>query len=129
MKRLVVIAMALTLCATLVSAQARKISKKDFIVSTEKLNTFLKLDSGQLYKVGIINKNFIKQQAKARMAKGSLQDQKKQEAVYTNLRSMREVLTEAQYRKYIAVFNVTNNHYLAAEITASHDFYYMANTK
>lgn len=126
MKRLVVIAMALTLCAMLAGAQTPKISKKDFIINTEKLNTFLKLDADQLYKVGMINKHFKKQQAKVRKAKAPLQEQKKQEAVYANLKLMREVLTDTQYRKYVAALNMTNNHYLALEKSAYYNLHYMA---
>lgn len=123
MKRLIVAVIALTFCASLGFAQVPEISKKTFVVKTEKLSKHLELDASQIYEVSNINAYFMEKQQEVLRANPKLQAQKKQEAVYGNLKLMKNVLNEEQYRKYVALINVTNNSYLQKGINASPDVY------
>lgn len=128
MKKVIVAIIVMTLCASLAYAQVPEMSKKPFVVNTEKLGKYLELDMMQLYEVSNINTYFMEKQKEVLTASPKLQDRKKQEAVYGNLKLMKGVLNEDQYRKYVALLNVTNNSYLQAEINALPDSY-LADTK
>jgi len=116
MKRLMVVIMALMLCASLSYAQEKpEICTKPMVVSLEQLSKYLELDGYQASQVSLINEAFIEKQMESSRFKGTLATRKKTEAVYGNLKLMRDVLTTDQYRKYVTLLNVTNNSYLKAE--------------
>lgn len=85
-----------------------KSSKKGFNVSYEKLSDYLKLTPNQLEEVDKINDYFAEMQKRSIDSKGNINAKKMHEAVYGNLKLMKETLTEDQYRKYIALINITN---------------------
>lgn len=116
MKRLMVVIMALMLCASLSYAGEKpEICTKPMVVSLEQLSKYLLLDGYQASQVSLINEAFIEKQMESGRFKGTLATRKKTEAVYGNLKLMRDVLTTDQYRKYVTLLNVTNNSYLKAE--------------
>ena len=55
-------------------------------------------------------------QRETRYSKDDLREKKLLEAVYGNLKLMKEVLTQEQYRKYVTLLNVTNNNIHALTI-------------
>ncbi|MDF9830309.1 hypothetical protein [Parabacteroides sp. PF5-6] len=116
MKRLIVVIMVLTLCASLSYAQEKpEICAKPMVVSLERLSKYLELDAYQASQVSLINEAFIDNQLESSRFRGTLATRKKENAVYGNLKLMRDVLSTDQYRKYVTLLNVTNNSYLRAE--------------
>ncbi|MDH6534834.1 hypothetical protein D0T51_07400 [Parabacteroides sp. 52] len=128
MKRLIVAVMALTLCASLSFAQqSSKISLRPLVINTNQLSKFLALDNNQLQEVSDINAYFIEKQEEVFKYNTGLQEQKKKEAIYGNLKLMKEVLNTEQYRKYVALVNVTNNNYLQEEALLHTDLQFAKN--
>jgi len=121
MKRIIVVSLVVFFGMNYIYAQPPRISKKSFVVNIEKLSESLQLDYDQFNEVLNINDFFIEQQAKARRTSGSSYDQKKREAVYSNLKLLKKVLNEDQYRKYVALLNLTNYAYLSSEGNALPD--------
>ena len=97
------------MCATASFAQRPSLSREPFIVSTGKLANYLQLTSTQIAEVAEINAYFIEKQEESARACAKKQDQKRYEAVYGNLKLMKQALTPEQYRKYVTLLNITNN--------------------
>lgn len=109
MKRFGVIIGALCLSATVAFAQRPDLSREPFVVNTDQLIRYLQLRSSQVDEVESINAYFIQKQHESMRAKAEAQDEKMYQAVYGNLKLMKRVLTDDQYRKYLTLLNVTNN--------------------
>ena len=81
-----------------------------FKLDFERLDAYLGLLPTQVEEVLSINERFLESQATAMAAEGvEARDEAMRQAVYGNLKLMREVLNEDQYRKYVMLLNVTNN--------------------
>lgn len=80
-----------------------------FNVEFERLSIYLELSANQVDEVYGINKYFINQQRKSLKLSVEERNGQIRDAVYGNLKLMRKVLDEAQYRKYLVLLNVTNN--------------------
>ena len=109
MKKFGFIVAVLCMCATASFAQRPSLSREPFIVSTGKLANYLQLTSTQIAEVAEINAYFIEKQEESAKASANKQDQKRYEAVYGNLKLMKQALTPEQYRKYVTLLNITNN--------------------
>lgn len=107
MRRLGMAVAALLMCVTMSFAQ--KLSREPFVVSTEKLSSYLQLTPDQVAEVANINEYFIEMQNQSVKASAKKQDKKMHEAVYGNLKLMKQTLNPDQYRKYLTLLNVTNN--------------------
>ncbi len=90
-------------------AQHAQTVKKPFELNFNQLTTFLELSPFQWNEVKAINDHFILQQHESLMGTPARQEKRMQQAIYGNLKLMKDVLTNEQYRKYIALLNVTNN--------------------
>ena len=100
-------------------------SKQPFIVSFEALEKYLDLSFEQLEDVRNINNFFIETQKKCVKTSSEIQPEKMQQAVYANIKLLKEVLSPEQYRMYIGLINVTNYNRLLSEKTIdSDDIYY-----
>jgi hypothetical protein len=109
MKR-VFISVALLLCgATLSLTEAKSGDKAPFEVSFVKLSSYLELAPYQLTEVQKINDYFIDMQSESLRSNPRTQEKRMHQAVYGNLKLMKSALTPEQYRKYVALINVTNN--------------------
>lgn len=73
------------------------------------MSIYLELSANQVDEVYGINKYFINQQRKSLKLSVEERNGQIRDAVYGNLKLMRKVLDEAQYRKYLVLLNVTNN--------------------
>ena len=107
MKKFGFIVAALCMCATASFAQKPSLSREPFIVSTGKLANYLQLTSTQVAEVAEINAYFIEKQEESARACAKKQEQKRYEAVYGNLKLMKKALNPEQYRKYVALINVS----------------------
>lgn len=111
MRRFSLAIAAVLLCGTMsfASENRNSESKEPFAINFDKLSNYLQLSSAQADEVYKINDYFIDKQKETRYSKDDLREKKLLEAVYGNLKLMKEVLTQEQYRKYVTLLNVTNN--------------------
>ncbi|MDH6358124.1 hypothetical protein [Parabacteroides sp. PF5-9] len=109
MKRLVLAVAALVFSATMSLTQAQDASKQPFSSGFSQLSSFLELAPYQKSEVAKINDYFMEMQSNSLTATSDLKEQKMHQAVYGNLKLMKEVLTAEQYRKYVMLLNITNN--------------------
>ena len=92
MKRLVMAMSALLVSVTMSFAQESSLHKEPFVVNVGQLVSYLELRPSQINEVAMINDYFREKQA-----------------VFGNLKLMKKALSTDQYRKYVALINVTNN--------------------
>ena len=108
MRKLIMAVAVLGMSATMNFAKAQCVNeygnKEPFAVEFSRLSSYLGLAPYQMEEVLNINDYFVQEQRKS-LSK----DLKRQEAVYGNLKLMKEALTADQYRKYVILLNVTNN--------------------
>lgn len=109
MRALAMAVVAVIVSVTMGIAQEVKMGKRPFKVNVDKLTTYLELNPGQVNEVSDINDYFMVKQTESLHAKVAVRDKKMREAVYGNLKLMKKALTTDQYRKYVALINVTNN--------------------
>lgn len=125
MKRLGLAIAALLVSVSISYAQSNntKLSKEPFAVNFEKLSKYLDLAPYQMNEVADINNYFIEMQNESISSSASRQEKKMYQAVYGNLKLMKQALTPEQYRKYLVLLNVTNNNQRAAGINVMPDSY------
>ena len=123
MRKFGFIVAVLCMCATASFAQRPSLSREPFIVSTGKLASYLQLTSTQIAEVAEINAYFIEKQEESAKACAKKQDQKRYEAVYGNLKLMKQALNPEQYRKYVTLLNITNNNNRSLGYQALPDVY------
>lgn len=100
---------ALCLAATTYAAGNQPVTAKwEGNINVNKLGKYLKLTSAQSEEVTNICDYFTQQMGRATTAKKN-QEEKLHNAVYGNLKLMRQTLTNEQYSKYAALMNVTLN--------------------
>lgn len=104
------LALSVALVMGFVGASYAQDINGQFKLDFERLDAYLGLLPTQVEKVLGINERFLESQATAMAAEGvEARDEAMRQAVYGNLKLMREVLNEDQYRKYVTLLNVTNN--------------------
>ena len=123
MRRLVLAVVTLVVCATMSFAQEVNMSKGPFEVNMGQLVGYLELNPGQINEVSDINNYFIEKQAEGLQGKANVRDKKLRDAVYGNLKLMKKALSTDQYRKYVALINVTNNNNRMMNIASIPDVY------
>lgn len=125
MKRLGLSVAVLLMSATLAFAGNKE--KAPFSVSTYQLSNYLELTSDQVDEVEKINEYFQQMQHASMRADESQKEAKMQKAIFSNLKLMKRVLDADQYRKYVALINVTNNNNRLRAIEATPDSYLAEN--
>lgn len=84
--------------------------KTPFAASSYQLSSYLDLTSEQAREVENINEYFKEmQESSLRATKEDIKEERMQKAIYGNLKLMKRVLNAEQYRKYVALINITNN--------------------
>ena len=121
MKRLGLSVAVLLMSATLAFAGNKE--KAPFTVSMYQLSSYLQLTSAQVDEVENINEYFQQMQRASLRADEDQKEVKMQKAIYSNLKLMKRVLDADQYRKYVALLNVTNNNNRLRAIEAAPDSY------
>ena len=102
------------------------ISKQPFVIPFEKLENYLDLSDNQLDDVSGINTYFIATQEKIYKSPSESQEEQMQQAIYANLKLLKDVLTSDQYKKYLFLLNITNYHRIQAERGSAFDNIYLA---
>ena len=125
MKRLGLSVAVLLMSATLAFAGNKE--KAPFTVSMFQLSSYLQLTSAQVDEVENINEYFQQMQRASLRADEDQKEAKMQKAIYSNLKLMKRVLDADQYRKYVALLNVTNNNNRLRAIEAAPDSYLAEN--
>ena len=107
MRRLGMMVVALMMVATMSFAQKVSDSKS---MSFDKLSRYLQLDANQIAEVSEINTYFENQLGQPLSAEALCNNASPEEtrnALLCNLKLMKRALTKDQYRKYVALINVT----------------------
>ena len=107
MRRLGMMVVALMMVATMSFAQKVSDSKS---MSFDKLSRYLQLDANQIAEVSEINTYFENQLGQPLSAEALCNNASPEEtrnALLCNLKLMIRALTKDQYRKYVALINVT----------------------
>ncbi len=107
MRRLGMMVVALMMVATMSFAQKVSDSKS---MSFDKLSRYLQLDANQIAEVSEINTYFENQLGQPLYAEALCNNARPEEtrnALLCNLKLMKRALTKDQYRKYVALINVT----------------------
>ena len=125
MKRLGLSVAVLLMSATLAFAGNKE--KAPFSVSTYQLSNYLELTSDQVDEVEKINEYFQQMQRASMRADESQKEAKMQKAIFSNLKLMKRVLDADQYRKYVALINVTNSNNRLRGIEDTPDSYLAEN--
>ena len=109
MKRLVMAMSALLVSVTMSFAQESSLHKERFVVNVGQLVSYLELRPSQINEVGMINDYFREKQSEGLRGSHKMRDKRMRRAVFGNLKLMKKALSTDQYRKYVALINVTNN--------------------
>ena len=109
MKRLVMAMSALLVSVTMSFAQEASLHKELFVVNVGQLVSYLELRPSQINEVGMINDYFREKQSEGLRGSHKMRDKRMRQAVFGNLKLMKKALSTDQYRKYVALINVTNN--------------------
>ena len=108
MKRLVMAMSALLVSVTMSFAQESSLHKEPFVVNVGQLVSYLELRPSQINEVGMINDYFREKQSEGLRGSHKMRDKRMRQAVFGNLKLMKKALSTDQYRKYVALINVTN---------------------
>ena len=109
MKRLVMAMSALLVSVTMSFAQESSLHQEPFVVNVGQLVSYLELRPSQINEVGMINDYFREKQSEGLRGSHKMRDKRMRQAVFGNLKLMKKALSTDQYRKYVALINVTNN--------------------
>lgn len=109
MKRLVMAMSALLVSVTMSFAQESSLHKEPFVVNVAQLVSYLELRPSQINEVAMINDYFREKQSEGLRGSHKMRDKRMRQAVFGNLKLMKKALSTDQYRKYVALINVTNN--------------------
>lgn len=125
---MVMVVAALLVSATMSLVQAQCAGKVPFKVNMNQLSSYLDLAPYQEASVAGINARFIEKQKKSIDAGYCSSEAEMEKVVSDNLKLMKQVLAEGQYRKYVTLVNVTNNNNRLLRGVALTDVY-MVNKK
>lgn len=107
MKRFGMMVAALMMTATVAFAQGEKKSEE---ISFKRLSNYLRLNVEQVEEVSHINDYFVQQLGGAISGQTLCNNEKPEEvekALLCNLKLMKKALSNEQYKKYVALINVT----------------------
>lgn len=114
MKKMILAVVALMSVANVFAADEKEntaatASAYKLDINTNALSRALRLNSDQYDMVENINRTFSVEMMNAAMADPAEREAKKDAAIKKDLSYMRYVLNDDQYRKYVALLNVTMN--------------------
>ena len=99
--------------------------KAPFTIRFGQLSRYLDLQPSQQESVYRISEAFMADQQEA-LSRSARKEELMTRALHANLKQMKEALSEAQYRSYVTLLNVTsNNQLLSSSLTDS----YLANNR
>ena len=111
-KWMIMMLMGLSVSGNLVKAESvyEQTEETPFAINFQQLGKYLQLETTQMEPVYQINEAFRANQEEAQTRGAKRKGELMKQALLVNLKQMKEVLSEAQYRDYVAILNVTNNH-------------------
>ena len=110
MKRLSLVVTALLVSVTMSFAENRHSDQLPVVIDMTQLSRYLQLDAQQVREVVEINDYFMEMQQKSlSYSNKDAREKKMEQAIYGNLKLMKETLTEDQYRSYLGLLNLTYN--------------------
>ena len=110
-KWMIMMLMGLSVSGNLVKAESvyEQTEETPFAINFQQLGKYLQLETTQMEPVYQINEAFRANQEEAQSRGAKRKRELIKQALLVNLKQMKEVLSEAQYRNYVAILNVTNN--------------------
>lgn len=113
-KWMIMMLMGLSVSGNLVKAESvyEQTEETPFAINFQQLGKYLQLETTQMEPVYQINEAFRTNQEEAQTRGAKRKGELMKQALLVNLKQMKEVLSEAQYRDYVAILNVTNNNRL-----------------
>lgn len=113
-KWMIMMLMGLSVSGNLVKAESvyEQTEETPFAINFQQLGKYLQLETTQIEPVYQINEAFRANQEEAQTRGAKRKGELMKQALLVNLKQMKEVLSEAQYRDYVAILNVTNNNRL-----------------
>ena len=87
--------------------QASNAENFNFQINQHAMNHYLKFHDDQFNQVEDIQEYFKECMHRAGYSKGQLREKRIKYAVYSNLKLMKQVLDNEQYRKYLRIVNVS----------------------
>lgn len=110
-KWMIMMLMGLSVSGNLVKAESvyEQTEETPFAINFQQLGKYLQLETTQIEPVYQINEAFRANQEEAQSRGAKRKGELMKQALLVNLKQMKEVLSEAQYRDYVAILNVTNN--------------------
>ena len=110
-KWMIMMLMGLSVSGNLVKAESvyEQTEETPFAINFQQLGKYLQLETTQMEPVYQINEAFRANQEEAQSRGAKRKGELIKQALLVNLKQMKEVLSEAQYRNYVAILNVTNN--------------------
>lgn len=110
-KWMIMMLMGLSVSGNLVKAESvyEQTEETPFAINFQQLGKYLQLETTQMEPVYQINEAFRANQEEAQSRGAKRKRESIKQALLVNLKQMKEVLSEAQYRDYVAILNVTNN--------------------
>lgn len=113
-KWMIMMLMGLSVSGNLVKAESvyEQTEETPFAINFQQLGKYLQLETTQIEPVYQINEAFRANQEEAQSRGAKRKGELMKQALLVNLKQMKEVLSEAQYRDYVAILNVTNNNRL-----------------
>lgn len=110
-KWMIMMLMGLSVSGNLVKAESvyEQTEETPFAINFQQLGKYLQLETTQMEPVYQINEAFRANQEEAQSRGAKRKGELMKQALLVNLKQMKEVLSEAQYRDYVAILNVTNN--------------------
>ncbi len=113
-KWMIMMLMGLSVSGNLVKAESvyEQTEETPFAINFQQLGKYLQLETTQMEPVYQINEAFKANQEEAQSRGAKRKGELMKQALLVNLKQMKEVLSEAQYRDYVAILNVTNNNRL-----------------
>ena len=107
----------------LVHSQNVAVKNTHYVIDFQKLSHYLELEDFQKAEVYQINSFFIDQQKEyltKNISPKSL-EKKWNQVLYSNLKMMKDALTEAQYKKYLRLLNITHSNRMLAALAEPDD--------
>lgn len=110
-KWMIMMLMSLSVSGNLVKAESvyEQTEGTPFAINFKQLGKYLQLETTQMEPIYQINEAFRANQEEAQTRGAKRKGELMKQALLVNLKQMKEVLSEAQYRDYVAILNVTSN--------------------
>ncbi|MCC8133921.1 MAG: hypothetical protein LIP04_10410 [Tannerellaceae bacterium] len=125
---LVIACISFIVCSMSVQAQQRTEEKDLFSANFQQLSRYLELTPVQIHEVYQINEMFVDEQKQ--YVSGStipaVQEEGFRHILYSNFKQLKDVLSEEQYMKYIALINLTYHNRLTESSRVSDSYLAMS---